>query len=235
MAWGTFDVDDVCADTVFDGALHAAYACSDSDPALGAHVLAFWSIAASNTGRPADAESMVSAALAAVRGRTTPRVEAMLYSRRARARAHLGDNRCWHDLGRAADCLDAHSSGHDDPEWVYWFDRAELLGVAASTHLDFGQPKLAERAFADAAALFPPDRVRTQALFLTRQADAQLRQNDLERACATAEQALDLTAEISSHRSIGPLRELSAKMRTHDTVPVVHDFRERARTMLSVA
>lgn len=232
-AWGAFDVHDACADTAFDGALHAAHAASDT--ALGAHILAFWSIAASNTGRPADAEAMVCAALAAVRGRTTPRVEAMLYSRRARARARLGDSRCWHDIGCASDCLDAVSGGHEDPEWVYWFDRAELLGVAASTHLDRGQPAQAERAFAAAAALFPRDRVRTQALFLTRQADAQLRQNDLERACATAGQALDLTMEITSHRSIGPLRDLSAKMRTHDAVPAVHDFRERARTMLSAA
>ena len=178
---------------------------------------------------------MVSAALAAVRGRTTPRVEAMLYSRRARARAHLGDSRCWYDIGRASDCLDAASGGHDDPEWVYWFDRGELCGVAGSTHLDCGQPARAEQAFAEAAALFPRDRIRTQALFLARQADAQLRRNDLERACATAGQALDLTAEISSHRSIGPLRELAGKMREHDAVPDVRAFRERARIMLSAA
>jgi hypothetical protein len=232
-AWGIFDVEDVCADTVFDSALRAAQAASD--PALGAHVLAFWSIAASNTGRAGDAEAMVSAALTAVRGRTTPRVEAMLYSRRARARARLGDSRCWHDVGRASDCLDAVSPGQDDPEWAYWFNRAELLGVTASTHLDCGQPARAEHAFADAAALFPRERIRTQALFLTRQADAQLRQNDLERACATASRALDLTAEISSHRSIGPLRDLSAKMSPHDAFSVVHDFRERARDLLSAA
>lgn len=230
-AWATFDVHDLCADTVFNGALRAANAASD--PALGAHVLAFWSIAASNTGRPGDAETMLCAALAAVRGRVTPRVEAMLYSRRARARAHLGDARCWHDLGAASDRLDAASPGNDDPEWVYWFNRAELLGAQASTHLDCGQPTQAEQAFARAAALFPRDRVRTQALFLTRQADAQVRQNDLDRACATAGQALDLTVEISSHRSIGPLRDLSAKMRDYDNVPAVREFRERARSLLS--
>jgi hypothetical protein len=76
--------------------------------------------------------------------------------------------------------------------------------------------------------------VRTQALFLARQADAQWRQDELEHACATAGQALDLTAQISSHRSIGPLRELSAKMRALDMVPAVREFRERARTALTV-
>ncbi|MGH3277307.1 MAG: hypothetical protein ACRDNZ_23640, partial [Streptosporangiaceae bacterium] len=145
-AWGTFDVKDVCADAVFDAALRAAQAASD--PALGAHVLAFWAIAAYNTGRPGDADSMLSAALAAVRGRTAPRVEAMLYSRRARARAHLGDPRCWHDIVLASNRMDAASDGDEDPEWVYWFDRAELLGAIASTHRDCGQPAQAEQEFA---------------------------------------------------------------------------------------
>jgi hypothetical protein len=233
-AWAAFDVHDVCADTAFDGALRAAHAASD--PALGAHILAFWSIAAHNCDRPADAEAMTAAALAAVRGRTTPRVEAMLHSRRARARAHLRDTTCWHDLGRAADLLNSCASTRDeDPDWVYWFDRSELLGTVASTHLDFDQPQQAEQAFIQAAALFPQDRVRTHALFLVRQADAQWRQNDPERACATADRALDLTAEISSHRSNGPLRELSAKMIGHDAIPAVRDFRERAAAMLTIA
>jgi hypothetical protein len=233
-AWAAFDVHDVCADNVFDGALRAAHAASD--PALGAHVLAFWSIAAHNCDRAADAEAMTAAALAAARGRTTPRVEAMLHSRRARARAHLRDATCWNDLGRAAELLDSCAAGHgEDPDWVYWFDRSELLGTVASTHLDLGQPRQAEQAFIQAAALLPQDRVRTHALFLVRQADAQWRQNDPERACATAGQALDLTAEISSHRSNGPLRELSAKMAGCDAIPAVRDFRERAAAMLTVA
>ncbi|MGH3277009.1 MAG: hypothetical protein ACRDNZ_22115, partial [Streptosporangiaceae bacterium] len=83
--------------------------------------------------------------------------------------------------------------------------------------------------------IFPRDRVRTQALFLTRQADAQLEQNDLERACATAGKALDLTMEISSHRSIGPLRDLTVKMRPHESVPAVRDFRERTQATLGAA
>jgi hypothetical protein len=210
-AWATFDIHDACADTAFDGALRAAHAASD--PGLGAHILAFWSIAAGNSGRPADAEAMTAAALAAVRGRATPRVEAMLHSRRARARAHLGDTACWNDLGRAAELMDSCADGHDDPDWAYWFDRSELLGTVASTHLDFGRPRQA----------------------LVRQADAQWQQNDLDQACATAGRALDLTSGISSRRSTGPLRELSAKMAGHEMIPAVRDFRERAAAMLTIA
>lgn len=77
---------------------------------------------------------MTNAALSAARGRTTPRVEAMLLSRRARARAHLSNPAAFTDLGKAADLLAAAAEAPgEDPEWVYWFDRSELLGTFAST------------------------------------------------------------------------------------------------------
>lgn len=231
-AWATFDVEDTCADGIFHAALRSAHASADT--ALGSHILAFWSIAAYNTSRPADAETMINAALSAARGRTTPRVEAMLYSRRARARAHQTDPACFADLDRAATLLEtADASPGEDPEYAYWFDRAELLGAFASTYLDMDRPGRAEETFIEAAALFPADRIRTQALFLARRADAQWRQNDPERACATGHEALDLTEEISSHRSAGPLRDLASAMGERTSVAAVRDFRERVATTVA--
>jgi tetratricopeptide (TPR) repeat protein len=162
-------------------------------------------------------------------------VQAMLLGRRAKARAHLRDRACWADLGRAAELLDAAGPGDPDPAWAYWFDRAELLGFVASTHLDFGRPGRAEHAFSRAAGLFPASRVRTQALYLARQADAQWRQGDPERACDTASRALDLTASISSRRSADPLRTLAAQMAGHDSIPAVRDYRERVLAVLPAA
>lgn len=234
-AWALFDVHGTCRDGVFDSALHSAHAAGDT--ALGSHILAFWSIAAHNTDRPEDAEAMTSAALSAARGRTTPRVQAMLLSRRARTRAHQHNTAAFTDLGQAEELLtlaDHSPATEPDPEWIYWFDRSELLGVAASTYLDMDRPDRAEEVFTQAAALFPADRVRTHALFLARQADAQWRQNDPERACATAHQALDLTEEISSHRAAGPLRDLAASMSKQTEIPAVQGFCERVATTLAV-
>ncbi|WP_367141083.1 MULTISPECIES: XRE family transcriptional regulator [Streptomyces] len=232
QAWAAFDLHDQCADGIFSAALRSAHASSDS--ALGAHILAFWAIAAYNSNRAADAEQMTAAALSATRGRTTPRVEAMLLSRRARARAHQHNDAAFADLDRSATLLAAaERSAGEEPEWVRWFDQAELLGAQASTHLDLNQPAHAERLFHQTAQLFPADRIRTQSLFLARQADAQWRQADPERACATAHRALDLTEEISSHRSAGPLRDLATSMRTHTAIPAVRDLRERVKTTLA--
>ncbi|GAA2084047.1 hypothetical protein GCM10009801_44920 [Streptomyces albiaxialis] len=225
-AWANFDIHDKCTDNVFHAALRSAHASNDT--VLGSHILAFWPIAAYNTGRAEDAEVVTDAALSAARGRTTPRVEAMLLSRRARGRAHQNNPAAVTDLDRAAELLEAtgHSSG-EDPEWVYWFDDCELLGARASTHLDLGQPAQAEDTFVQAAARFPTGRVRTQALFLARRTDAQWRQNDPERACATAHRALNLTEGISSHRATGPLRDLAANMDEHAGLPAVRNLRER--------
>ncbi|MFK0120756.1 transcriptional regulator [Streptomyces sp. NPDC090994] len=224
------DVHSECADAVFDTALRTARIAGDNE--LGANVLNFWTVSAYNTGRYADAEAMASAGLAAVRGHATPRVEAMLTSRRARARAHLGDARCWQDFDHA-EALLAEAEGHYDPDWAYWFDEAELLGARASSHRDMGQPEPAATGFAQVRDLIAPTHVRTTALYTARQADALLDHGDIDRACAVADHALDLTATISSHRSTGPLLDLADRLAPYQTTSAVRDFRERVRAVLA--
>ncbi|MDT0614473.1 helix-turn-helix transcriptional regulator [Streptomyces lancefieldiae] len=224
------DVYGDCSDTTFDTALRAARIAGDD--ALGANVLNFWTVSAYNTGRYADAEDMASTGLAAVRGRSTPRVEAMLTSRRGRARAHLGDARCWDDFDRA-EALLAEASGHDDPDWAYWFDEAEVLGARASSHRDMGQPGPAAAGFARVHDLIDPAHVRTTALYTARQADALLDQGQVERACAVADHALDLTEAISSHRSTAPLLDLTERLKRYEGTPAARDFRERAHAVLA--
>jgi transcriptional regulator with XRE-family HTH domain len=224
-----FDVKGECADGTFDTALRTARVAADD--ALGANALSFWTVSAYNTGRLHDAQDMANTALASVRGKATPRVEALLLTRRGRARAHLGDTRCWADFDRAETLL-AQADGHQDPDWAYWFDKAEIIGARASSHRDMHQPGPAETAFAQAHALFDPTSVRTHALYLTRQADAQFAQGQIERACATAGAALDLTETISSHRTTAPLLDLAERLAAYP-VADARDFRDRARTVLA--
>lgn len=128
-AFALFDVHGSCIDDAFDLALRAAHTAEDT--ALGGNVVAFWAVAAYNNGRTADADAMATTALAAVRGRTTPRVEAMFTGRRGRARARRGDRACWADFDHA-ETLFVGAYGYDDPNWAYWFDRTEVLGLKAS-------------------------------------------------------------------------------------------------------
>ncbi len=224
-AWAAFDVGGRCDDVAFKAALQAAHTADD--PALGAHVLTFWAAASYNCGRPVEAEALASAALAAVRGKTAPRVEALVLARRARARSHLRDEGCWGDLDAARAKLDAAEGDPGEPEWAYWFDSSEYAGSLASTQLAMGRADQAEKAFALSARAFDGTAVRTQAIYLVRAADAQLQQGHVEDACATAHQALDITAEISSQRTAGPLRDLSSALASHSHVPEANEVRER--------
>lgn len=228
-AAATLDIHGESADATFDTALRTAHAAGDD--ALGAHVLCFWAVSAYNTGRPQDAETMAAAGLTAVRGRCTPRVEAMLTARRGRARAHLGDLRCWEDFDRAEELLTT-AEGHEDPQWAYWFDLAELLGARGSSHRDLGQAAPAAQQFAAASKLFPGTHTRTHALYLARQAGAHLDENEVEQATGTAERALDLVEGISSQRSTGPLLNLAQRMGTY-TETSAKNFSERAHAALA--
>ena len=64
-------------------------------------------------------------------------------------------------------------------------------------------------------------------------ADAQYAQGELERACATAGTALDLTETISSHRTTAPLLSLAERLGPHRTTPAARDFIDRAHTVLA--
>ncbi|WP_240796306.1 transcriptional regulator [Streptomyces sp. RFCAC02] len=226
-----FDVYDRCDDGLFEVALRAARTAGDD--ALGANILGFWATAAANTGRPRDAETMATAALATVRGRTTPRVEALLSMRRGRARAHTAHPGCWADFDHAETLLDgADAHGDQDPEWIYWFGPTDVGAARASSHRDRDQPSSAAEQFAHVAHAFPHRYVRDRALYLTRQADAEYAAGQIEEACATADQALTLTQTITSRRTTAPLLELAAKVRT-STFPAARDFHERAQTVLT--
>jgi hypothetical protein len=229
-AWAAFDVHGRCDDRLFTTALQCAHAADDRP--LGSHILTFWAAAAYNCDRPADAEAMASTALATVTGKTAPRVQALVHARRARARSHLGHDGCWADLDRA-EALLALADGQADgePEWAYWFDLSELQGARASTQLAMGRPADAEAAFAASARAFDGETVRTRAIYLVRQADAQRQQGHIEDACATAHQALDIAEEISSHRTNEPLHDLARDLRLHTHVPVVRELRERVAAL----
>jgi hypothetical protein len=208
-AWAIFDIHGTCDDRIFKSALHSAH--SASDEALGAHILTFWAAAAYNCDQPAEAESIASAALSAVRGKAAPRVQALVHARRARARSHLGDGRCWSDLDLAERNLHRaeQSPDDDEPEWAYWMNLAEFQGSRASTQLTMGRPGDAEATFAAAARAFDGGAVRDHALYLTRQADAQWRQGHHEQACGTAHQAWTSPSRSARSARLAPCRAWS--------------------------
>ncbi|AEM88972.1 helix-turn-helix domain-containing protein [Streptomyces violaceusniger] len=213
----------------FTTALRAAH--TSGDVLLGANVLAFAAIQHYSVGNPADADNMIRTAQTAVRGRSTPTVNAMLATRQARALAKLGDARaCFHALNRARDFLD--QGPHDaDPSWAYWVQWPEVDMLTGSCMLDLGRPADAQRHFSQADAAYGPEYVRTHVLYLSRMATAQLQQHDVEAACMSTSQALDLATSVHSGRSSDHVRDAVKQLRPYRRVPAVRDLLDRAKTV----
>jgi hypothetical protein len=56
-----------------------------------------------------------------------------------------------------------------------------------------------------------------------------------ERACAVGQQALDLTARLTSARSVRYVRDLARMLRPQASLPVVRDFRDQVAARLPAA
>ncbi|WP_203674244.1 MULTISPECIES: hypothetical protein [unclassified Streptomyces] len=87
--------------------------------------------------------------------------------------------------------------------------------LTGSCMLDLGDPAAASGKFADADAAFGPEYVRTHVLYPSRIATAQLQQREIDTACATAHQALDLAADLQSGRSSDHLHDLAGHLARH--------------------
>ncbi|MEV6133637.1 helix-turn-helix transcriptional regulator [Streptomyces violaceusniger] len=228
--WMKFDNGQhAAAQRHFTAALRAAH--TSGDVLLGANVLAFAAVQHYSVGNPADADNMVRTAQTAVRGRSTPTVDAMLAARQARALAKAGDARaCAHALNRAHDLLG--QGPHDaDPPWAYWVQRPEVDMLTGSCMLDLDRPADAQSHFTRADAAYGPEYVRTHVLYLSRMATAQLRQRDVEAACISTNQALDLATNVHSGRSSDHVRDAVKQLRPYRREPAVRDLLDRAKTV----
>ncbi|MDT3398704.1 XRE family transcriptional regulator [Streptomyces sp. B1866] len=239
------DLSRMCGWMMFDSGRHAAAqryfaaglraAHSSRDVLLGANVLAFASIQQYSVGQPRDAEAMVRTAQTAVRGRSTPTVDAMLAARQARALAKAGDaTGCFRALSRADDLVDQGPS-EDDPSWAYWVTRPDIDVLAGSCLLDLGRPADAQQRFAAAHATYEPGYVRTHAMYLSRMATAHLQQGELDAACDFATESLTLLADLNSARSTDQLRDFAKQLAPYRDNPAASDFLDRARTLTAPA
>ncbi len=228
--WMAFDTGHhATAQRYFTVALRAAH--TSGDVLLGANVLAFAAVQQYSVGDPRDADVMVRTAQTAVRGRSTPVVSAMLAARQARALAKAGDGRaCYRALNRATDLL-GQGRRDNDPAWAYWVNQAEIDMLTGSCMLDLGRPAEAQTKFSAADAAYGPEYVRTHVLYLSRMATAQLQQKDVDAACASASQALDLATDVHSGRSTDHIRDVAKQLIPYRREPAVRDILERARTI----
>ncbi|MGW6196981.1 hypothetical protein ACWF0M_12615 [Kribbella sp. NPDC055110] len=210
----------------YQAGLHAAQ--SADDRLLGANVLACMSFQSALTGHPSDGIALAQAAQDSVKASSgVPRVKAMIATREARAHAKAGNHReCGEALRRAERYLEGASDSGTEPEWVYYFDEAELVAQVGACWLDLRQPQDALRLLDYALDTIDPSYVRDRTIYHVRQASAHLQLGELEHSCDLLQIATGLALQSRSARSVSTIQSLRGRMNKHAADPAVRTLDE---------
>ncbi|WP_308129703.1 helix-turn-helix domain-containing protein [Kitasatospora aureofaciens] len=199
LGWFHFDTGHhEAAQRALLAALRAAHA--SGDPRYGVGALSYLAIQSYSVGNPRDAVTAMQSAREKVRTLGSSYLEAMLLTRQARGHAKLGEEQaCLRALGRAAE-LAEQGPGEQDPGWLYWMNRGEILGQTASCYLQLGEHTTAAGYFEQAASTLNPADLRTRALFASRAASAHLLAGERDGGFMAADTALTLATSVQSAR-----------------------------------
>ncbi|WP_345654332.1 hypothetical protein [Streptomyces tremellae] len=175
-----------------------------NDRRLAGSILSAMSHQATFLGQYTHAATLARAALMGISGVATPTLRAQFHAMEARALARTGDRRATETaLGEAARALDA-SNTTDEPEWITYFDAAEL---AAETAHCFRDVRRARQAVEHAENAMSGSHVRSDFFATMVLADAHLHAGDAEEACRVVLDALDLGEQLKSARCVAYLAE----------------------------
>ncbi|MDR7302756.1 tetratricopeptide (TPR) repeat protein [Haloactinomyces albus] len=169
------------------------------DRVLGAQLLSSLSYQIANVGNPTDAALLARTAVQGAR-EATPVVRALFLERAAWAAAKTGDSEAtWRALEQVDDSYEQR--GADEPEWVYWLNRAEIDVMAGRCMIELGQPRKAEPLLSAAIAGYPPEHAREVALYRSWLAESHARAGDLDAAREALDSAKQYGSEMPSARS----------------------------------
>jgi hypothetical protein len=166
------------------------------------------------------------AGLAAV---ATPTLTAQFLTMEARALAGAGEARACHVAMSAAEHSFEQADPAIDPEFISYFNEAELHAELAHCFRDLGDGQKA--ALHAAAAQTQPDGEYARSDFFVTMvlADAHADQDDAEQACHVALDALRIGQGITSERCASYAREFRQRLHRFPGNAAVRDFLEQAR------
>lgn len=211
-----------------------AYARHANDPALAAEILAAQAHQALYLARPDDAVDLARAAQAAAArdGSATLLTECLVME--AHGQAARNDARACGTALAAAERTFDRAAREDDPAWLSYFDEAYLAARMAQCFRDLGEAGHAVR-YAQRSLDMDGRYVRGRAFNLSLLATAHAAQGETAQACAVGRQAVDLTARLTSARSVRYVRDLVRRLRPQADVPAVRDFMAEVRERLPAA
>jgi len=226
-AWSSYDAGlHGIAQRYFIQALRLAE--SANDRRLAASVLSAMSHQANFVGHHDEAADLARAAQTGITATPSPALTAQFQAMEARALARPGDTRSCELALSATERSFEHASAGTDPEFIAYFDEAELSAEFAHSFRDLGQParaiEYATRALAASDGSYP----RSDFFVTMVLADAYADQNEPEQACQTALSALRVGESLTSARCDRYLREFRHRLARFDGNPAIRDLTEQA-------
>lgn len=194
------------------------------DRALGGRILAGMSHQANYLGQPRRAVELARAAREGARGQATPTAVALFYAMEARALASAGDESACTAALRAAETSLLSGDPANDPEWIRFFDTAELHAEFAHCFRDLGKPQLAaehaQRSIDTSDSIY----VRSLSFCRTVLATAHAQRGELDEALHIARGVVDTAAQLRSQRVVAYLDDFRGRLDVFGSAGVKSDF-----------
>lgn len=223
-AWSSYDAGiHGLAQRYFVQALRLAQAASD--PLLGGSILDAMSHQATFLGRHRDAARMARAARTGTQGSASATLTAHFYAMEARALAAGGDSTgAQRALSESVRVFERRQPG-SDPDWISYFDDAELSAEFSHCFRDIGRAAdavlYAERSLVTAGASIRSDFFVTMVL-----AAGHLAMGEVEAACNAASRALGFGSGVKSARCAEYLRDFRAGLAPYSMTTTIRSFTE---------
>lgn len=242
--WSAYDLaEHGLAQSHYGQALALAKAADN--PLTSAWVLATASQQAIDLQQPELAIRLARAAQLAGQDVASPRVRAVLLLREARASAvevelaetpdHNAIARVERLLGAAEDAFAAVTSDDDDPRWAHDLTHAELMAEAGCVWRMIGRHQRAADHAQTALDDFDSTFVRSRQFNMIHRGQALLGLGELDAALTTTRQALPLSINQRSARSVALVRSFNEQLNEYAGDPDVEDWRDQLRVALPIA
>ncbi|MHA6629137.1 XRE family transcriptional regulator [Pseudonocardia sichuanensis] len=205
------------------------FADAGEDRLLAASILDAMSHQASFLGRYREAANMARAARLGTASVGVPILTSHFHIMEARALARIGDaDACDRAMGAAVENFGRHTAG-EGPEWIGYFDAAELAAELGHCHRDLGRPARAIEHATQALASASGNYVRSDFFVAMVLAHAHLDRGDVDEGCRIAGEAFAVGEGLESARCRQYVDEFRQRLRPHRHSAQVREFATRVR------
>ncbi len=194
---------------------------------IACSVLSAMSHQANYLGQCTEAANLARAACNGLRDQATPALSAQFRAMEARALARAGDSAGCHAALTASERAFQIPEPGRDPDFISYFNEAELTAEIAHCFRDLGD---ARRAAEHAAKAAPSDGqyARSDFFITLVLADALAGQDEAGHACQTALHALSVGQSLTSARCVVYLRQFRKRLTRFGDTAEVRDFTAQA-------